>query len=289
MMPPTASVTHGYRRSMPRHPVGPRRSVPARSTLTGTRILAVVAAVALTAALLSDSFGDFWVRHALSASLVASLLVIMLSAGIFNEAVERRRRRRWSVVAQHVMFELARNARMYWTGVLEMAGVLTPEAVTSSNDPDGASVVDPAALTAALTELMDDRPRRQRLQEILAALVPANDVLLGRWAGVMLNADIYAEVIDRHVESAENFAWVSSLLDLADPPADTKRNRRAMAGPTARIQGVVDDEVIVRLMVRSTQLAEELDRQTFSLALRIVPVEWWLARLRTEPVRPLPA
>jgi hypothetical protein len=31
--------------------------------------------------------------------------------------------------------------------------------------------------------------------------------------------------------------------------------------------------------VAISQLAEELDRQTLELALRIVPVQWWAARL----------
>ena len=37
-----------------------------------------------------------------------------------------------------------------------------------------------------------------------------------------------------------------------------------------------------------TQLAEDLDRTTLELAMRIVPVEWWAARLGTTvPVPPL--
>ena len=83
------------------------------------------------------------------------------------------------------------------------------------------------------------------------------------------------------MECAENVAWISSLLDLGDPPDDPKRNRRVRASPVARLQGVADDDLVVRLLVRSTQLSEDLDRHTFALALRIVPIEWWLARLET--------
>ena len=33
----------------------------------------------------------------------------------------------------------------------------------------------------------------------------------------MLNADAYAEVVDRHVELAESLAWLGSLLDQSEP------------------------------------------------------------------------
>ena len=51
------------------------------------------------------------------AGLVASVIVVMLSVAVINEVLERSRRRRWSTLAQYVMFELVRNARMIWLGV----------------------------------------------------------------------------------------------------------------------------------------------------------------------------
>jgi hypothetical protein len=38
--------------------------------------------------------------------------------------------------------------------------------------------------------------------------------------------------------------------------------------------------------VTITQLAEELDQTTLELAMRIVPVEWWAARLGTTVPAP---
>ena len=57
------------------------------------------------------------------AGLVASVIVVMLSVAVINEVLERSRRRRWSTLAQYVMFELVRNARMIWLGVLEVGGI----------------------------------------------------------------------------------------------------------------------------------------------------------------------
>ena len=97
---------------MARHNLGPRRSDSADSYLVETRAIAVVALLILIGAVISDEVADrFWDRHALLAGLVASAIVVMLSAAIVNEALERRSRRRWSVLAQYVMFDLVGNAR----------------------------------------------------------------------------------------------------------------------------------------------------------------------------------
>jgi hypothetical protein len=44
--------------------------------------------------------------------------------------------------------------------------------------------------------------------------------------------------------------------------------------------GEIDDDLLTALLVSITQLAEELDRGTLELALRIVPPERWAARHR---------
>ena len=95
----------------------------------------------------------------------------------------------------------------------------------------------------------------------------------------MLNADVYAEVIDRHVELASGIAWLISLLDNADPPEDRRRHRRASSSPAVQIEGQINGDALANRIVVITQLAEELDRNTLDLALRIVPLEWWEARL----------
>ena len=60
---------------MTRRDAGPRRSSSVQALLRGTRILAVAALVALAAGIVSDlAGGDFWARHALLASLAASVI-----------------------------------------------------------------------------------------------------------------------------------------------------------------------------------------------------------------------
>src|SRR5882757_6632043 len=207
---------------MRRHEVGPRRSQSIDALVRGTRVLAAIALLALVGAIVSDvAGGDFWARHALLAGLAASVIVVMLSVAVINEVLERSRRRRWSILAQYVMFELVRNARMIWLGVL---GAARPSAIETNHpqsiDMAAKIVRDTPRLTAAVREILGDHDRRGRLHVEIAFLAEHADGLLGRWAGVMLNAEIYAEVIDRHVELAGDLAWIGSLLDTSNPPND---------------------------------------------------------------------
>jgi hypothetical protein len=266
---------------MRRHDVGPRRTQSVDSLLRRTRVAAGVALLALVAGIVSDfAEGSFWVRHALLASLVASVLVVVLSVAVINELLERRRRQRWSVLAQFVMLELVRNARLVWTGVLAQVRLLGPDAARpDAVDANGRIVRDTPRLSAAVGDAVADEGRRRALRDEIALLAAHSDEVLGRWAAVMLNADVYAEVIDRHVELASDINWLSGLLDNSDPPDDHHRNRRARSSPAVQVEGEIAGEELAQRIVVITQLAEELDRTTLDLALRIVPLEWWEARL----------
>lgn len=266
---------------MRRHDSGPRRSQSVDALRRGTRVLAAVALLALVGGVVSDlAGGTFWARHALLAGLVASVIVVMLSVAVINEVLERRRRGRWSVLAQFAMLELVRNARLIWTGVLAQVGLLPAEAARpESVEANGSIARDTPRFTAAVCEAIADDARRRGLHDEIALLEAHSDEVIGRWATVMLNADVYAEVIDRHVELASDISWLIGLLDNADPPEDHRRRRRASTSPAVQIEGGIDGEELAKRIVVIAQLAEELDRNTLDLALRVVPVEWWAARL----------
>jgi hypothetical protein len=99
----------------------------------------------------------------------------------------------------------------------------------------------------------------------------------------MLTAEVYAEIIDRHVELAGDIAWIGSILDNSQPPDEARRRRRARSSPATQIQSEPDSGWLADRIVVITQLAESLDRGTLELALKIVPVQWWEARLGTAP------
>jgi hypothetical protein len=269
-------------RLMGRRATGPRRT-SLRSYLRATRVLALVAVLALAAALVSDATeGRFWERHPLLSGLASSLLVVMLSLAIVNEVLARRSQRRWSVLAQHVMFELVRTARTTWTGVLELAGAMPSHGPTQDWLAAGvAEVRDTPRLADSVRRLVFDQQKRRTLHEGIAALVEHNDDVIGRWAAVMLNVDMYAEIIDRHVELASEVMWLAAVLDADEPPDDPHRRRRARTSVAAQLETAADDDWLTDRLVSITQLAEELDRTTLEVALRIVPVEWWESRLGT--------
>lgn len=260
---------------------GPQRSDSVDSYLRGTRVLAVVAVLALAGGIASDlADGSFWERHPVLAGLTSSLIVVMLTGALINEAIERRRRRRWSVLAQYVMLELVRNARLIWTSVLELTRLVPPDSAPSEIAGAGGAIVqDRSRLAPAIAEVVADPDRRPMLHDGIAHFVARNDEVLGRWGAVMLNGDIYAELIDRHVELASQMSWLRSLLDTAYPPGDAKRHRSARASAAVQLEGTVDGDLLVERLVVITQLAEQLDRGTLAVALRIVPLQWWAARV----------
>jgi hypothetical protein len=265
-------------------PSVPRPASSIDSFLRQTRALAILALLVLAGAIVSDVVADgFWMRHALLASLVGSVIVVMVSVAVINEVVERRRRRRWRVLAQYVMFELIRNARMIWSGVLELARLGTVD----GNDPESVGtgrqmVRDTARLSAAVRELVDDEHRFSSLRSEVAFLAENADLVLSRWASVMLNSDIYAGVIDRHVELGGDVAWIAGMFDTSYPPSDARRWKRARSSPAIEIQNELGGNWLADRVVVIVQLAEELDRSTLELALRIVPVQWWEERLGTD-------
>jgi hypothetical protein len=254
-----------------------------------TRVGALVAVAAFVAALVLDGVAPrFWSRHALLASVVGSLIVVLLTVAVVNEAQARRRRQRWRVLAQYVMLQLVRQARMDWMAIAEMADMLpTHEDGSPDIDQGALAVRDTKRLRAAARGLVGEPDQRRRLQDIIAGLAEHSDEVLGRWADVMLNADAYAEIIDRHVELASGIAWLEGALDNFEPPDDARRWHRSRANPAIQLTHN-DEDVIVERLVAVTQLAERLDHRTLDLAERLVPHEWWTELLSPRAPEPDP-
>lgn len=118
---------------------GPRRSELVNSYRWETRAIAAVALLALVGGVVSYALAPhFWGHHALLTGLASSVIVVMLSVALISEALERRGRRRWRVLAQHVMIELVSNARLVWTTVMELGGLMPPDADTTASIDAGA-------------------------------------------------------------------------------------------------------------------------------------------------------
>jgi hypothetical protein len=271
---------------MARHTVGPRRSNSPRTYLRPTRIIGGLSVLALAGAVVWDLINDgFWFRHTLFTALVASLVVVAVTAAVLNEVLERRQRERWSVLAQYALFDLVRTARLVWTGLLELAG-LVPDGEFEDTGLEAGSdaVLDTPRLAAAIDELLASADRREQLQRLIARLRAHGQEVLGRWADVMVNSGTYAETVDRHVELYSRLYWWGSVLDESDPLEEhVNRPRLSRLSPATQASGPIEDEWLRDNLVAIAQLAESLDRSSFDLAMRIVPPEWWAAQLPDRP------
>jgi hypothetical protein len=271
---------------MPRRTAGPRRSDSPRTYVRSTRIIGGLSVLLLAGAVVWDFADDgFWSRHTLFTSLVASLIVVAVTAAVLNEVLERRQRQRWSVLAQYALFDLVRTARLVWTGLLELArlvpdGELDDGALAAGSQ----TVLDTPRLTSAIGEMLGSADRREELHRLIARLRAHGQEVLGRWADMMVNSGAYAEVVDRHVELYSRLYWWGSVLDESDPLEEhLTRPRLSRLSPATQASGPVEDEWLRDNLVAIAQLAESLDRSSFDLAMRIVPPEWWAAQLPDRP------
>jgi hypothetical protein len=247
-----------------------------------TRIIGGISVLILAGAVAWDFFNDgFWFRHTLFAGLVASLIVVAVTAAVLNEVLERRQRERWSVLAQFALFDLVRTARLVWTSLLDLSGVV-PDAelqdglLQASTD----AVRDTPRLAAAIDKMFAETDDRERLHRLITALLDDGREVLARWAGLMVSSGLYAEIVDRHVELYSRLYWWGSVLDESEPLQEhLSRPRLTRLSPATQTSGPVEDEWLRDNLVAIAQLAESLDRVSFELAMRIVPIDWWTEQL----------
>jgi hypothetical protein len=271
---------------MARHTAGPRRTDSLRAYVRATRVVGGLSVLVLCGAIAWDLASDgFWSRHALFTSLVASLIVVAVTAAVLNELLQRRQTERWSVLAQYALFEFVRTARLVWSGLLELAGLvpdgeLGDEALAAGSE----AVRDTPRLAAAMDEMLASAERREQLHRLIGVLLGHGQEVLGRWAGVMVNSGTYTEIVDRHVELYSRLYWWGSVLDESEPLEENlSRPRLSRISPATQASGPVEDEWLRDNLVAIAQLAESLDRGSFELAMRIVPADWWATQLPDRP------
>jgi hypothetical protein len=271
---------------MARHTVGPRRTDSLRTYVRATRIIGGFSLLVLSGAIAWDLANDgFWSHHALFTSLVASLVVVAVTGAVLNEVLERRQRERWSVLAQYALLDFVRTARLVWSGLLELAGLVPDGELGAGALAAGSDAVrNTPLLAAAMDEMLASADRREQLHRLIAGLLGQGEEVLGRWADVMVDSGTYTEVVDRHVELYSRLYWWGSVLDESEPLEEhLSRPRLSRVSPATQAAGPVDDEWLRDNLVAIAQLAESLDRDSFELALRIVPLDWWTAQLPDRP------
>ncbi len=254
--------------------------------MRATRIIGSLSLLVLFGAIAWDLANDgFWSRHTLFTGVVASLIVVAVTAAVLNEVLERRQRERWSVLAQYALFDLVRTTRLVWTGLLELAGLVPDGELGDGALAAGSEAVrDTPRLAAVMDEMLASADRREQLHRLIAELLRHGDEVLGRWADMMVNSGTYAEILDRHVELYSRLYWWGSVLDESDPLEEhLSRPKLSRVSPATQTGGPVEEEWLRDNLVAIAQLAESLDRGSFELAMRIVPPDWWAAQLPDRP------
>ena len=157
---------------MARRTVGPRRSDSLQTYVRSTRVIGGLSVLVLSGAVVWDIANDgFWSRHALFTGLVASLIVVAVTAAVLNEVLERRQRQRWSVLAQYALFDLVRTARDVWASLLELAGLVPDGELEDGALAAGSeAVLDTPRLAAAIDEMLASADRREQLHRLIARL-----------------------------------------------------------------------------------------------------------------------
>jgi hypothetical protein len=250
-------------------------------------LIATAAGVAVIALAAASDFviGSFWSSHAMLTSLLASLIVLAVTVVVLNEVIDRRDRRRWSVLGQYVLFQLVQAARATWMGTVEL--VTGAEIETGSTD--GLLVgarrgLDTGSFSQATRVMLADPERRRVLQEMLVILATHSRAVIANWASVMVGAGPYTEVFDRHVELQARVDWLAEILSHNEPTAkrtyhETKLARSSVSAEFAQQFG--NDDWLHDQIVSTTQLALRLDYESRALGWKLVPLEDWNERVQT--------
>src|SRR6202165_5342660 len=86
----------------------------------GRRTAAILAILLLLAVLGSDFFiAGFWLSHPMLTAIVSALVVVLLSVAVIEVVLSRRSERRWRVLAQSALLELAEAANTTWSALAE--------------------------------------------------------------------------------------------------------------------------------------------------------------------------
>src|SRR5271170_2663299 len=168
--------------------------------------VAALSAVAVLTILISSDFyaGQFWLDHPVTTDIVASLVVGFVSITLIDVVLNRRSERRWRLLAQYALLELAEAARGAW-------GVLV--SVVHDGDREDNEEVDASHITQILDSpeqapvllrnleaILTDQHKRDELQKSLERTLDLSRELMSRWGVALTGSSSYSELFDRHVE-----------------------------------------------------------------------------------------
>jgi hypothetical protein len=242
----------------------------ASPVLTPRRLAAVLAIVLLLAAGVSDFvIGSFWARHAMFTAIVSTILVALVSVTVVEVVLEQRSERRWRLLAQFGLFELADNANVTWLTLLKKLNV--PGAADFEAEQVHAlldSRDDVERIGSFLGESLADPTRRELMLKVVDGLMIRNQTLITRWNVVMTGSRTYVDLFDRHVELFTRVNFLQYYLRRGTPIG-----LKYWSTPTTDPEAMFLHTVISVLHV-----AVDLEVETWTRALNVANTAWWFQR-----------
>jgi hypothetical protein len=263
----------------PKQPLSDGRVERARDASAddkGRPNLAAVSAVALLLVLISSDLygGRFWIAHPITTAILASLVAVLVSVTVIEHVLNGRSERRWQLLAQYALLELAEAAHAAW-------GILI-SIIDGENNPNH-EMAEPSRITQILDSpeqapvlkrdieaLLTDPHKRNQLRASLEHTLDASRGLISRWGVVLTGSSSYSELFDSHVEMIGRIHGLWYFLAFG-----TRRGSQFRAPG-----GSHSDDWFVDNLLSMTRIAIRLESQTWAIALQVVPPDWW--DLRTD-------
>jgi len=251
---------------------------------------ALLGLVLLVAAAASDFLiRSFWNRHSMVTSLVANLTVVLFSAAVIGQWLERRNRSKWNVLAQSVMFGLAQSARITWSSMFTLARPASEggEDQIIGTPENLAIAIDPLVMRPAMEAVLADPRRRASLQTRVTRLAEHTSDVITNWGGLLVGAAPYAHLVQGHVELGSRLEWLSAVLAHREPPpGQDQRRRLSRASIAVTAFSGVDDAWLIDQATCITVLAAQLDHESLEMAFAVNPTSWWAVRTKELLQRP---
>jgi hypothetical protein len=234
------------------------------------RLTALLAVVLFVLFISSDFYAaNFWIGHPATTAVLGSLGTVLVSVTVIEVILSRRSERRWRLLAQYALMELAEAASGAWEVLL---GVVDTEEGESNGSADRSRVTrvldspDRApTFMHKLEAILSDPKRRDELRISLEHALDVSRGLLSRWGAVLTGSASFSGIFDRHVEMIGRIHGLWYFLAYG-----TRRGSRYRSPG-----GSHADDWFIDNLLSMTRIAIRLEDETWALALRVVPPDWW--------------
>lgn len=240
----------------------------------GSHLAALVVVAALIALVTSDLYArQFWISHPETTAIASGLIVVSVSATVIEVVLKRRSERRWRLLAQYALLELAEAAHSAWEIIVKLF----------DNGHEDDAMPDPSHIIQILSSpdrapqlkqdveaLLTESLKREELRNLLEVNLNTSRGLISRWGVVLTGSSSYSELFDRHIEMIGRIHGLWYFLAYGM----RRGNRFREPGGTHRDDWFVDN------LLSMTHIAIRLEDETWAVALSVVPANWW--DLRTD-------